>query len=49
VRDGVVRLTGELGRRSSVEIAERLVREVDSVVEVETKVAYRWDDSRLVR
>jgi CBS domain-containing protein len=49
VRDGVVTLTGELGRRSSVEIAERLVREVDSVVEVETKVAYRWDDSRLVR
>ena len=49
VRDGVVTLTGELGRRSSVEIAERLARQVDSVVEVETKVAYRWNDSKLVR
>ena len=49
VRDGVVRLTGKLGRRSSVEIAERLTREVDSVVDVHTDVAYRWDDSKLVR
>ena len=49
VRDGVVTLTGELGRRSSVEIAERLAREVDSVVDVESKLAYRWDDSKLVR
>jgi CBS domain-containing protein len=49
VRDGVVTLTGKLGRRSSVEIAERLTREVDSVVDVHTDVAYRWDDSKLVR
>lgn len=49
VRDGVVTLTGELGRRSSVEIAERLTREVDSVVDVQTELAYRWDDSKLVR
>lgn len=49
VRDGVVMLTGELSRRSSVEIAERLAREVDSVVEVEANIAYRWDDSKLVR
>jgi osmotically-inducible protein OsmY len=49
VRDGVVTLTGELGRRSSVEIAERLTREVDSVVDVQTELVYRWDDSKLVR
>lgn len=49
VRDGVVTLSGELGRRSSVEIAERLTREVDSVVDVQTDVTYRWDDSKLVK
>jgi CBS domain-containing protein len=49
VRDGVVTLTGELGRRSSAEIADRLTREVDSVVDVQTELTYRWDDSKLVK
>lgn len=49
VRDGVVTLSGELGRRSSVEIADRLAREVDGVVDVQTELAYRWDDSKLVK
>ena len=45
VSDGVVTLTGQLDRRSSVEIAERLTRAVDGVVDVINKLAFRFDDS----
>jgi CBS domain-containing protein len=51
VTDGIVRLSGKLDRRSSVEIAERLVRAVDGVVDVVNGLSYRVDDSekRLLR
>jgi CBS domain-containing protein len=51
VTDGIVRLSGKLDRRSSVEIAERLVRAVDGVVDVVNGLTYQVDDSekRLLR
>jgi CBS domain-containing protein len=51
VTDGIVTLSGKLDRRSSVEIAERLVRAVDGVVDVVNGLTYRVDDSekRLIR
>jgi CBS domain-containing protein len=51
VTDGIVRLYGKLDRRSSVEIAERLVRAVDGVVDVVNGLSYQVDDSekRLLR
>ena len=51
VTDGIVRLSGKLDRRSSVEIAERLVRAVDGVVDVVNGLSYQVDDSekRLLR
>lgn len=47
VSDGVVTLTGHLDRRSSVEIAEKLARVVDGVVDVKVDISHRWDDSKL--
>jgi CBS domain-containing protein len=51
VTDGIATLSGKLDRRSSVEIAERLVRAVDGVVDVVNGLTYRVDDSekRLIR
>jgi CBS-domain-containing membrane protein len=51
VTNGIVTLSGKLDRRSSVEIAERLVRAVDGVVDVVNGLTYRVDDSekRLIR
>jgi CBS domain-containing protein len=51
VTDGVVTLSGKLDRRSSVEIADRLVRAVDGVVDVVNGLTYQVDDSekRLIR
>jgi len=51
VTDGIVTLSGKLDRRSSVEIADRLVRAVDGVVDVVNGLSYRLDDSekRLIR
>jgi CBS domain-containing protein len=51
VTDGIVTLSGKLDRRSSVEIAERLVRAVDGVVDVVNGLTYQLDDSekRLIR
>ncbi len=47
VRDGVVRLTGQLDRKSSVDIADRLVAQVNGVVEVVNELTFDFDDSRL--
>lgn len=44
VRSNVVTLSGELDRKSDVEILGRLTRELDGVVEVVNKLSYRWDD-----
>lgn len=47
VVDGVVTLTGQLDRKSSVDIAEKVVREVDGVIDVKIELTHRWDDSKL--
>jgi len=51
VTDGIVTLSGKLDRRSTVEIADRLVRAVDGVVDVVNGLTYQLDDSekRLIR
>lgn len=47
VHDGVVRLSGELDRRSAVSAAESLTRAVDGVVDVRSDLTYNWDDTHL--
>jgi CBS-domain-containing membrane protein len=51
VTDGIVELSGQLERRTSTEIAERIARTVDGVVDVVNKLTYRYDDTegRLLR
>lgn len=44
VNRGVVTLNGQLGRRSEVEIANRLTTTVRGVVEVRNRLHYAWDD-----
>ncbi|MBV1851701.1 CBS domain-containing protein [Catellatospora tritici] len=45
VVDGVVRLTGATGRRSTAQIAEHLVRTVPGVVDVVNELTSEWDDT----
>jgi CBS domain-containing protein len=45
VRDGVVRLEGQLERRSLIPVLERLVASVDGVVGVEHALTYEVDDT----
>ncbi|MFJ8200805.1 CBS domain-containing protein [Streptomyces sp. NPDC096152] len=47
VADGVVTLMGHLERRSEVEIAVSMTRQIDGVVDVVDKLTYRFDDSRI--
>lgn len=47
VADGVVRLTGQLDRRSSVQIALRLAVQVSGVVQVVDELGYDIDDTVL--
>lgn len=49
VDEGVVTLTGELDRKSSVVIAERLTRSVDGVVDVKNEIEYKRDDSNSMK
>lgn len=44
VEEGRVHLSGELERRSDVEMVVRLVRGLDGVVAVENDLGYRYDD-----
>lgn len=44
VRDGIVQLAGTVEERSTAELAERLSRRVDGVVDVVSKLEYRVDD-----
>lgn len=46
---GVVTLTGEVGRRSTAEIAARLSADVPGVSHVVDNIAYAFDDTALVR
>jgi CBS domain-containing protein len=45
VTAGVVRMTGKTDRRSTAEIAMRLVRAVDGVVDVVDELTYEYDDT----
>ncbi|MFJ6632826.1 CBS domain-containing protein [Streptomyces sp. NPDC091376] len=45
VRDGVVTLTGRLGRRGEIPVALRMTRQIDGVVRVVDRLAYLLDDS----
>jgi CBS domain-containing protein len=49
VTDGVVRLTGELERKSMLAAALRAVRAVDGVIDVESQLGYVIDDISLPR
>jgi CBS domain-containing protein len=49
VTDGVVRLTGELERKSMLAALLPAVRAVDGVIDVEGRLGYAIDDSRLPR
>jgi CBS domain-containing protein len=49
VTDGVVRLTGELERKSMLAAALRAVRAVDGVIDVESQLGYAIDDIRQPR
>lgn len=45
VHDGLVTLTGELNRRSTIPIAIGLTRRVDGVVDVVDRLTYRYDNT----
>ncbi|HTQ94677.1 MAG TPA: CBS domain-containing protein [Streptosporangiaceae bacterium] len=47
VTDGVVRLAGELERKSMLPVALRAIRAVDGVIDVESQLGYAIDDIRL--
>lgn len=47
VNDGIVRLTGEVERRSDADILAAMARELDGVVGVETELTWRLDDRDL--
>jgi CBS domain-containing protein len=49
VTDGVVRLTGEVERKSMLTAVLPAVRAVDGVIDVEAELGYAIDDSRLPR
>lgn len=45
VRSNVVTLSGEVDRKSDVEIVIRTAKELDGVVDVINRLTYRWDDT----
>ena len=47
VRDGVVRLDGELENRTEVQLLEELSRRITGVVKVESRLTYTVDDRRI--
>jgi CBS-domain-containing membrane protein len=48
VDDGVVTLIGQLDRKSAVDIAVRLTRQIAGVVDVVSRLTFDFDDSNLV-
>jgi len=46
VISNVITLSGQVDRRSDVDILTRVTRDVDGVVEVVNQLTYRWDDGR---
>ncbi|WP_235557991.1 CBS domain-containing protein [Sphaerimonospora mesophila] len=49
VRDGVVTVAGTIPERSSADIAIRLIRRVNGVVDVVNRLCWDWDDLRQQR
>jgi CBS-domain-containing membrane protein len=49
VHDGVVTLSGELDRRSTIDVAVALTRSVDGVVDVVDDLTYHYDDTPDIR
>lgn len=47
VTDGIVAIRGTVDRRSTAEVLERLIGQVDGVVAVEADLDWRVDDSRI--
>lgn len=47
VKDGIVRIGGEVDRRSEKEFAERWVAAIDGVLGVESALTYRSDDLKI--
>lgn len=47
VADGVVKLTGELERKSTLALIQPAVRAVDGVIDVDAQLGYAIDDARL--
>jgi CBS domain-containing protein len=45
VQDGVVTLTGEMERKSTIDVAVALTRSVDGVVDVVDELTYHYDDT----
>jgi CBS domain-containing protein len=45
VRWNVVTLSGEVDRKSDVDVVTRLARNLDGVVDVVNQLTYRWDDA----
>lgn len=45
VQDGVVTLSGEVGNRSTAEVAAKLTRDIDGVVEVVDNLVWAYDDT----
>lgn len=48
VRSNVITFSGEVDRRSDVEILDRVSRQVDGVVDVVNRLTYRRDDHRQI-
>lgn len=49
VEAGIVHVTGQLPRKTDVQLVERLVPTVDGVVDVKPELTYRFDDSKAHR
>ncbi len=49
VRGGVVTLTGEMDRKSTIEVVVESTRRVDGVVDVVNELTYRYDDTADIR
>ncbi len=45
VRSNVITMSGEVDRKSDAEILARLARDVDGVVDVVSRLTYKWDDT----
>ena len=49
VEAGIVHVTGELPRKTDVQLVERLAPTVDGVVDVKAELTYRFDDTKAHR